>query len=939
MFSHSQIAKVAWFALFAAVPMAWGQDYTVEGGTTSTGSFLLRLDETLTVTYNVDGPGGVVVPVLVPKNAAQADSIVATWQGTAPTSNLSNLVFDIHLYDNPALCGQTFEFDLLFYSPGSDTPEKAQSSSLLNFGTSSDGLITLDQVILEMIESPPFPLSGGIKSDPMRIRSHTFDDLEGKRLYWYADWNLQGYYTPDNFGAVFLFFFWTLNANSCFFQLGSDLIPNAPDLLVQGQVIDNTVSPSREIETHPLGGAGNFGTLGTGINVFDITDVTLANTNCDLPGNSTPTVAEAIDFLSQGANWETTYWYSGGVSIILRNFRVYIGSEGGCTALVDNFDEPPTDSNFQIRNFELSSNGDISADLTVPSGWRQSVSELKQNFEVQYFLRTDSSYRSLSAGSRDLTLSASSGEEILDPRDYYLEARIRRTDTGAEVSITNRENNHNINYDLVAGNIDFDGDEEPLGQDDEILDPGETVTIPFRIEAASGETLPDVTWTSGVVVDDDEDDRPEASDTLITGGQQTVDGTNFIVDSVDVGGVAGNVSYNISATFELLTAPDQKPVWFFVEGRFTDPVTNSPTSFRRYVDLSDELNTVRDLNAQDTRLRSPFDFSVSSYTSEGWTADSETGNRGASGWLYNTSGSLGPWIGEGDTSSSADGTTYWLRTPVFLLGNNTKLEFNHLTQFSFNQSGGLLEYRTRPDNGNWTEWSNLITDHGSTNYYNPNPFPSSPPSYLSGERVWMTNESTTQNVTVNIPQSLTNQYGGEGEIQFRFLFQDPSLEFTGNRSDGPTHWEVNDFDYETRKILEDNIFRIDLDSLALDACDSTLTFYPDAPEHYSNLDFFWYENLSDLFADRSTFVDGDPEIPFNTSLQGDYDFYVRVVFQGTERIYNVKVERGPDGCGPGPCIEAGEILGELREESGGWPETRNVVDFLRILDQVCDTNL
>jgi len=933
MFTHSLIAKCCLLVLMAAAPVALAQTFTITGRSSSTGNFQLRLDETLEVTYSVSATGLTqpVVPVLVPSIAGQADAINTTWTGSGATTSLSNLTFKIHLYDVPELCGQTFQFDLVFYSNQFAGPREAGTvtPSLLTFTTSADGIITLDKQLTGLLAPPQYPLSSGIKSDPLRIFPHTQTEIQNSRLYLYMDWNLQGYFNEtggQTFDDAFVFWSYSLTED-CRFDIGFDLVPEIDERFVQGQVIDNTVTGAPEqVDLAPLGGGGDTEFQGEGINVFDITDMNMANSSCGA------TVQSSIDYSATQALFEAAYFYTGNLGIILRDFRIYLGAEGGCTPLVDNFGTPPDFDDFHIENFALSSDGDIAFDMVVPA-MIQTGSDLDGDYRVEYFLRTPTSYQSISGATQSLSLSTKIAGGIANPEETFVEARITHVPTGAMISTTNSNNNHRLAYNVLEANISFSGEEDlPLGTDDNILDPGETVMIPVRITAPSG-SVPTMSYETGIIVDSGNDIIDAGDRIIVSNGQRVTNGLNFYLGGIS-GGAGGSTFTDTVSSFELLTAPTTPKIWFFTEGTYTDPATGTPTTFRQYVSLRDIFNSIRDINAQDTLLFSPFDFEVSPHTIEGWAADNEPGN---GGWDFPTDASFGPWTGDGGFSQSDANDIHALVSPVFLLGSGTRLDFVHQPRFSFNQSGGLLEYRVR-DGGatTWGSWSNLISAFGPSGVYNAFTFPTNPPSYLGGQGVWMSNEDNPQSVTVNIPQSLSNQFDGEGEIQFRFAFQDPSLIDTA-RSDGPTHWEVSSFDYQTRKLLLDNLFRINLTSLDADACDPTLTFYADAPVHPSNLTFLWYDSLDALYDD--TAVAADETAPFATPAQGVYTFYVRVIFGGTERIYRVQVTRTGAACGPGPCLSQDEIVQEILTESGEWPTGNNVVDFIDVVNQLCDTIL
>jgi hypothetical protein len=314
-------------------------------------------------------------------------------------------------------------------------------------------------------------------------------------------------------------------------------------------------------------------------------------------------------------------------------------------------------------------------------------------------------------------------------------------------------------------------------------------------------------------------------------------------------------------------------------------------------------------------------------SSEGYTAQTQNPNAASRGWAFNQH-----WVGDGGTETSHAEDYHLLTSPVFPLGSGTNLEFLHLPQFSFNQSGGLLEYRTRnTTSGSFSGWNNVSNLCGDCGTYDDFPFPSNPPSDLSGERVWMSTETNAQLVSIDFPNSLAST---NDAIQYRFNFQDPSLVSTGTRSDGPTHWELYSLDYVTSQLLADNIFRVDEDSLDLNACSATLAFETQAPIPVSLLTFEWYESLDDLYDEVST---GDisgangANVPFQPVNNGVYHYFVRIKYSGTERILPVTVTKTM-ACTTA-CLTMNQILTIIRDPS--WPFSKHVNDCVEVVNRLC----
>jgi len=930
MFTHSHIAKFWLIVLCFAATLALGQSAQITGRSTPNLDFHLRLDQSFEVTFNLSSSGlNSVVPVLVATNAAQAAVVSTTWTGSSAVSNPSAVTFLIHLYDEPTLCGDSFNFNLQFRS---DTNPTVTANPInpndLSFDTSASGVVVLEKRLAGLSEPLP-TTSGGIKSFPVVSSPHTQSDIDNSRIYWYADWNLNGYHETSglfSFSTAFQFFFWSLSG-TCYLNVGTDIITH-PTSNISGEVIDVTSGTPVTIELEPFGGGGigEFPTVG--VNVFDITDLSL--------GSCSGSVKDNIHYLSPGGPLELTYFLSGNLGIYLRNFRIYAGSEAGCTASGLGFGDPPSFSQFHFENFTMSSEGDVSASLVVPPAWRSSADVLASGYTVQFYLRTDGSYLALGASGNSLNLATKIPGNITNPEDYFLEARVRRTTTETNtVSTTSSTYRHGLSYSLVSGSINFEGEESSsvMSNNDHVLDPGEIVNMPYRVTAESGSLPSNIIYTSGVHVDSNFSGHIDTSDLVLTSNtQQSQGGVNFYIDDVFVPGGGGS-SQDVVASFELFTAPGPIPpaVWFFIKAEYTEPQSGSTTSYLQYFRLKEIYNSARDLNAENTSLSYSFDFAAGSQVDEGWDFENEnptSPTRG--GWAWNTPS--GPWAGNGGTARQNATDKYSLLSPVFDLGDSTEFRFNHLPYFHFNQSGGMLEYRARTPTGSFGAWTNYIDENGPSGIYNTQPFPTTPSSYLGGKGVWMSDETSARTVTLNVPSSLVNTYD-HGFIQFRFIFLDPSL-VDELRSTLPTRWDINWFEFETEKLLLDNIFRVDLDTLDMDACNPVMELLLDRPVPIGNLDFRWYESLSDLFNDDFTATGNDPTVPFDTPLiMNPYNFYVRILYLGTERVLPVTVTRVSSEC-PEFCLTQEQINQLILEEAGGWPQL-NIIHYVEDVNRLC----
>lgn len=897
----------------------FAQTFTVNSRSTPTGD-TLRLDQSIDVVYNVTATGltQAVIPVLRPVNSAFADKMSVTWLGTSATTSLSNLSFRIHSYDDDSLCAQTIDFELAFYSTqfSGERIATPATSALMQFITTGGGQINLTHLINET-STLPYPLTSRSASTHFLLNTGVSQSViqdPNNRIYLWCDYNLNG--AP--WSQQFHYWLYALNANFCSLNAPTEL----ENLLnVQGDVVDQTVSPAAVVNQAPLGGAGTLPTLGEGINIFDITDIDPVDQDC---------VGTVRDSINYSSGIFQLLWSYGGFGMVVRRFALYVGTEGGCSAVTNIYGAPPSPDTFRIDDYTLDSYGNVSAALTVPSAWA-SGNTLNSDLRVSWYLRSNTSITALGGESQSLILqNVASGVDVDVPSNYYLEARIRQTSSNAMVSTDGRDYNHSLNYAMDP--LDFAKSELVAlngSGPDEFFDPAEELTISFDISNVAGGALPSLTYDNGLVIDTNPNGIVDSSDTFLSRDTTTPDGVNIRFGGLQNSG--GTSTNTITMNYELLTAHTLPAVWFYMDVDREDG-NGTTSTFRNYVSIKELLGGVRDLNAEVTEEVYAYNFAQT--PGADWSVDNTNSGSGTFGFAYN--GSI--WVGDGSDQSAARNDLYRLMTPVFPLGTSTSIYFEHLPQFSFNQSGGLLEYRTRVNSGTtWGSWENLIEDYCSNcGYYDSFPFPTQPSSYLSGKMVWMSNETTVQEVDVNLPDSLAQT---RGEVQFRFVFTDPSLVSTGSpRSDGPTHWEVYNFEYQTTRLTEDNIFGVDTNALTMDACENpALTFLPWAPVNVANLTFEWFSSLDNLYDDVST---GDItgaaglSVPFNPSANGEYHYYVRIKYQGAERILRVIVNK--NGACTNTCLTSAQALQQILDDvSVSWPGVKNVTDCVIVINRIC----
>lgn len=869
---------------------AFGQTFAIQSRSTPGGD-ILRLDQTLTVTYNVTSSGSErVIPVLRPSDPGLADSISVTWQDTTATNSLSALTFKIHLYNDTELCSNTIPFELLFYSEEFNGAQTASGSSGdLEFDTTGGDQVSLTHLIVET-QPLPWPLSNSSSSTHFFIPYNVAPDVianPNNRIFFWVDYYLAGRTWTEQFD----FFNIDLDSSGCKLSAPAYL-DGFPQ--VSGEVVDATGPTTIPVTLAPLGGASNNSPLGLGINVLDVTDLQISVPAC---GN---TLRESLDFSSGGQ----IVWRYSGFGMVVRRFAFYVGTIGACDAQSTIFGSPPSPTTFQVEDFFLSSLGDVNATLTVPSAWR-SGNQLNSDLRVQWFLRTDGYMASVGGESRELDLVGSVARSIDTPADYFLEARIRRT-TGEEVSTNSRGYNHNLNYTVEPHTFQRAEQEAITGTTaDEYLDPGEIVHLPVQVTENDGATLTNLTADHGLVIDDNGNGVIDGDDIFLTNDEMNPEGTNLRFQALQQTGTGS--SRTLTLPFELLTTTGMPTIWFYVD---VDYDANGITStYRRYT-------SALQLNREVSSRPFAYDFAVGAGSDWIVNNDASTANSGA--WAYDDD--LSKWVGNGGTDVDNSDDLYRFSSPIFPLGTTSHVEFRHFPDFTFNQSAGMLEYRTRLAMSTWNPWVNLISTFcPDCDYLNDSPFPTTPDSYFSGRQVWMSDDGAglPRFVNVDIPT-----IPGRDEIQFRFVFGDPSLVDT-DRSSGDTHWEVDCFTYQSIGLGADNIFGVDLTQPTQNVCDDPgFQFEAFAPIDVEQLTFEWYESLSDLYNDVSNGeIDGAAGalVPFTPTVDGTYTYYARIKYLGTERIMPLEVIKD-DTCIIAQCLTQDDAIALIKTDvAANWP--------------------
>jgi len=942
-------ARVLGLIAFAAFgPALMGQTFQVTSRSPSGSDAVLMLDQTLAVTFTVQGSGvpSVVTPrleVAPTTPSAVANALNITWTGTSPIVNWNSgsrsITFNIHMFNVPGACAQLADFQLFFESPQLANPVQASViGQALRFETPTNDVISLDKEISRINEVPPFPLNGGRYDFFLTVNSSiTDEDLNdpNNRIYFYMDYHARIgnsttviSTTPENF-FVFILYFLSPSPNICRFNFFEDAVNN--NTLVEGTVIDRTAPTPVTFQTARYGGDGDGPfDVRQGVNMWDITDVELLNCS----GTARQNIVNLF-----GELYQSTVQVDSDQGII-RSIRLMLGRESGCFTQAAAFFDPPTFNEFHIQDVFISSIGEVRANLAVPSGtegWRTTPTSttLKSDYRVRWFLRSGDTVVPLGGETQSLSLDFDASLNIDDPSGFFLEARVRHTPTDSLVSASSESYRHVYSYQLNPGGVVFQNAEQNFStgaaNPDQFFDPGEIVRLPYVIDdPTNGAVNQSLFNETGYVVDLNGNGQIDGSDRFVN-DNQAQPGVNVRILPVET---VTDTSGSFVIPFQLLQAGQGDRIWFYIETERTDQATSQISTFRRYVSLNDLFALSVTLNTENTELVSNYNFSVNN---GGWVEDPPTDGAPA-GWNYTGQA----WLGEGPTEIGQSQTLFTVRSPVLPLGLDGALEFWHRPNFTFNQSGGILEYRIWPASGSPSPWSNFITEVcPGCGIYDPIPFPDNFNSYLSGQQVWMGLNSDLRMEGLDIPNSFVQTLiPGQDRIQFRFLFQDPSLNPTPTDSSGPTEWELQSFLYSTFQLLEDNLFGLDPARLNLNACSQSLTLslLANAPVAVNNLTFTWHQSLQNLYDGITPGpVTGAAglTVPFSQPTQGTYNYFLVVSYNGTQRVVPVTVIK--DATCP-ICLTPFEALQQVLNDvgQGNWPQPKSIINCINVINQICD---
>lgn len=154
----------------------------------------------------------------------------------------------------------------------------------------------------------PFPLNS-VRGTTHFLSVYPRAVSADERVYFFADYDMAGRTIAEQFDL----FAYPLDRRGCSLSAVDEL---RRDELVREPVFDLTSGSSVPIVQAPYGGAGQLPT-DSGINVWDITDVALRDTDC------AGTVRPSVHYEGTGA--VSLVWRYAGFGAQVRAFRIYVG--------------------------------------------------------------------------------------------------------------------------------------------------------------------------------------------------------------------------------------------------------------------------------------------------------------------------------------------------------------------------------------------------------------------------------------------------------------------------------------------------------------------------------------------------------------------------------------------------------------------------------------
>jgi len=131
------------------------------------------------------------------------------------------------------------------------------------------------------------------------------------RVFWYVDYHISGISPSAYFSA-----YWYALApdGACWFDVANDLFDDGPARLVRDTIQDESGATPRELISAPYGG-GEWAPIGSGVNVFDITEI-----SCSQCEDRLPTEVMSDD----RGRYESSFRAASGLSVVY-DARIYLG--------------------------------------------------------------------------------------------------------------------------------------------------------------------------------------------------------------------------------------------------------------------------------------------------------------------------------------------------------------------------------------------------------------------------------------------------------------------------------------------------------------------------------------------------------------------------------------------------------------------------------------
>ncbi|PIE02379.1 MAG: hypothetical protein CSA81_07660 [Acidobacteria bacterium] len=750
---------------------------------------------------------------------------------------------------------------------------------------------------------------------------------EVDRLMLYLDWDSESGTIPWNGFDGFTIPIAGNGASSppnCNYQFLNDLSNGTLELYTgtaihdMGNSIDTgSMEPGDLIVQAPLGGGGGpVHTYGTGVNLFDITEMVtgcgVAYQNLDFNQNAT-----VFSFIDCRASWA-----------VIRQVAIVHMEQQGCSSvnpsfLVENDDEFIL-NNTEVTRYINESNGnemlEVETSISIPSEWENN-GQLASDFQVEWYILSDSEIeRVFVSDNRALTF-----DEQIDGglESFKIMAVVSYNSGQAYVSKTSELFNIPIESQFT-----FDFDQAELTPDS-YQDPGEDMQVVFN-------------YTSGISVTGLTYGYIDLNDTKVyyKPFSGSYDGILSNASYVTVGGGAGDYWPNpafrlldsgqslqttgsVTLPYRLLEANQKSSCTFFVEIKqnfsnseftYTHKYNLYELDAQQTFDLNAELETIDRFNGVDQSSEFSHEAREDNLLSQPVPSNQDL-------WQYQEINGEMQWVCEAP-SNNQENELHTLTTSTASLTDEMTLEFWHKRDFSTWTEGGFIEYQTYNLLGAIVQpWQNIEQIAIlPTNLYDTDALGGGNSKLAAeGDSTWVTADGTWTKVSVPFVRQ-----SNWSSIAFRFVFQSP----TSNNTTGSYKWQIRDIELDYQDLLRDNVFHINLDAM-LNLCftGETVEFLdPEVdPEDYN---YVWYESKEELYDGIGT--PGSNKLPFaSRSVREGSIYYVKIKHgsnTGPSRIYPFLIDdTGTNGsfC---DLINIFNEPGQYRIE--GWPETYDVRDLL-----------